>query len=390
MSPARLNQSELAELAQDWIEPKLYQTERQERPTAILLAGQSGAGKSTVSNDLRQALQQRGGYIAVDADHFRHHLPYVEDLDRGDMDFSAQTQVDAGALANAIRDEAIKNRRNLVIDGTLRDSDAAIELAKSLRENGYRVELHAMAVNEQISYERATTRYERDRAAGKPARYVSKDWHDRSFSGMADSVRRLEYSASVDRVSVYDRLGNVVHEQAPMKGKVVSAPYLEAFRNQLTDFERIDLAQSWDEVLTSMEGRRASGRELEEARLASERAHYTLNASPAAAANYQHNNPAEAHESRDQAARYGEKLQTAFKGLDLAAARTMPELQGAFAAQAAAAKFVREHPNVPAEQFEDDMRDKIGAALRHGKELRQLQVRENLPVQELASPELDF
>lgn len=390
MSPARLNQSELAELAQDWIEPKLYQTERQERPTAILLAGQSGAGKSTVSNDLRQALQQRGGYIAVDADHFRHHLPYVEDLDREDADFSTQTQVDAGALANAIRDEAIKNRRNLVIDGTLRDSDAAIELAKTLRDNGYRVELHAMAVNEQISYERATSRYERDRAAGKPARYVSKDWHDRSYAGMADSVRRLEYSAAVDRVSVYDRLGNVVHEQAPMKGKVVSAPYLEAFRSQLTDFERIDLAQSWDEVLSSMEGRRASGRELEEARLASERAHYTLNAAPSAAANYQHNNPAEAYESRDQAARYGEKLQTAFKGLDLSAARTMPELQAAFAAQAAAAKFVRERPNVPAEQFENDMRDKIGAALRHGKELRQLQVRENLPVREFESPELDF
>lgn len=390
MSAARLNQSELTELAQQWIAPKLYQTERQERPTAILLAGQSGAGKSTVSNDLRHTLQQRGGYIAIDADHFRQHLPYVEDLDRGDMDFSAQTQVDAGALANAIRDEAIKNRRHLVIDGTLRDSDAAIELAKTLRENGYRVELHAMAVNEQISYERATTRYENDRAAGRPARYVSKDWHDRSFAGMADSVRRLEYSASVDRVSVYDRLGNVVHEQAPMKGKVVSAPYLEAFRKQLTDFERIDLAQSWDEILSSMELRRASGRELDDASLASQRAHYTLHASPAAAANYQHNNPAEAHESRDQAALYGEKLQTAFKGLDLAAARTMPELQGAFAAQAAAAKFVREHPNVPAEQFEDDMRDKIGAALRHGKELRQLQVRENLPVQELASPELDF
>lgn len=390
MSLARMDKNELSEVAQELIEAKLYQTERQERPTAILLAGQSGAGKSTVSHDLRQALQARGGYIAVDADHLRHHLPYVEDMDRADVDFSAHTQQDAGALANAIKDEAIKNRRNLVVDGTLRDSDAAFELAKTLRENGYRVELHAMAVNEQISYERATMRYERDRAAGKPARYVPKDWHDRSYAGMADSVRRLEYSGAVDRVSVYDRLGNVVHEQAPMKGKVVSAPYLEAVRNQLTDFERIDLAQSWDEILSSMEGRRAPGRELEDAKLASRRAHYTLGTSPAAAANYQHNNPAEAHESREQAALYGSKLQTAFKDLDLAAARTMPELQGAFAAQAAAAKFVREHPNVPEEQFKNDMREKIGVALRHGKELRQLQVREDLPAPELESPELDF
>jgi len=390
MTSSRLDRDEILELASDVVEAKLYQTEPQTQPTAIILAGQSGAGKSTVSHDLRQALELKGGYIAVDADHLRTRLPYFDELDHSQSDVSSVTQADAAAIADAVRDEAIKNRRNLVIDGTLRDSDKAAELAKHLRDSGYRVELHAMAVNEQISFERATSRYEQQRADGQYARNVPKDWHDRSFAGMADSVRRLEYSAAVDRVSVYDRIGNVVHEQTPMKGKVVSAPYLEAFRGQLTDFERVDLAERWDEILYSMEGRGAAGRELGEAKLAAERAHYTLHMSPTATANYEYKNPAEIHNSRELAAAYGEKLQAAFKNLDLHSARTMPELQGAFAAQAAAGKYIREHPHVPAERFESSMRERIGQALAEGKEIRQLQVRENLPQQEVESPELDF
>lgn len=385
----RLTQAEIRELAQDLVEVRLHQSEAQQQPTAVILAGQSGAGKSTVAADLRESLMRKGGYIAVDADEMRAYLPYYDDLSPHDTNVAEMTQVDAGALANAVRDEAIKARRNVVIDGTLRDSDAAMEMAKNLRSNGYRVELHALAVNEQISYERATMRYELDRAEGRNTRYVPREWHDRSFSGMADSVRRLEYSASVDRVAVYDRIGNVLHEQNPQQGKVVSAKYLESHRAKLTDFERIDLAESWDQILESMEKRGARGVALSEAKLAAERAHYTLRMSPSAAENYDFKYPAESHNSRELGEKYGERLSTAFEDQALHAAKVMPELQGAFAAQAAARRFAREHPNVQSERFETSIRQRISQALQNGDELS-VGVREQQNEREISSQELDF
>lgn len=376
MSSGRLTKEDLRELAREHVELQLYNTEAQSQPRALILAGQSGAGKSTVASDLKAELDVQGGYISVDADEMRTRLPYFDELDGTDLKVAATTQADAGALAQAVRHEAMQARRNIVVDGTLRDSDSAFALAKDLRAAGYRVELHALAVNEQISFERATGRYEEKRTRGDDfARYVPRDWHDRSYAGVVDSVKRLEYSAAVDEISVYNRLGDRIHNAAPEAGQTLAAATLVTARQQLTSYERINLAQHWDEIAESMDKREANDNERANAQLSMERAHYTLRSAPDAAQQYDHDNPPERFRSAELAEAYGQRLEQAFQARALDQAKDLPELANAFMASEAVARYEREHPQFPPGSLANRVNERIADDLRSGHAIKPIAIR---------------
>lgn len=324
----RLTPDEVREIARDYVDAEIHRTAAQDQPRAMMLAGQSGAGKSTMVDTLGDELATRGGYIHVSADIMRTRLPYLDELDTNSPDFAPQTAGDAGALAIAVREEAMARRRHVVIDGTLWNPDAAVALAKALKQAGYQTELHALAVNDQISYQRAATRYERERASEGFARWTVRELHDRSFHGMADSVRRLEFTGAVDRVAIYNRLGDAIHDQAPTPGQAIAAPKLERARSQLTTFERINLASNWDEILDSMERRSAHPDEKLLVQAGQERAHYTLRSSREAAEVYDSQYPMEGPSSRAYAASYGARLASAFRAGR--GAEAMPELATAY------------------------------------------------------------
>ena len=390
MSAGRLTREYLRELAHEHVELQLYTTAAQAQPRALILAGQSGAGKSTVASDLKADLDTRGGYISVDADEMRTRLPYFDELDGTDLKVAAATQADAGALAQAVRLEAMEARRNIVVDGTLRDSDAAFALAKELRSAGYRVELHALAVNEQISFERATSRYEDMRTRGEDfARYVPRDWHDRSYAGVVDSVKRLEFTSAVDQVSVYNRLGDRIHEAVPVGGQTLAAVALVNARQQLTNYERINLAQHWDEIAESMDKRGANANERANIQLSMERAHYTLRSAPDAAQQYDHDNPPERFRSMEMAEAYGEKLEQAFRDRAFDKARELPELAIAFMASQAVHTYEREHPQFPAGSLANRVNEKIADDLRSGHAIKPIAIRDASPAHEATEALLD-
>jgi predicted ABC-type ATPase len=331
MNKGRLTPEEIREIAADYVAAEMHRTAEQDQPRAMILAGQSGAGKSTLVDALEDELMHRGGFITVSADIMRQRIPYLDELDTNAPDFALQTAADSGALAIAVRHEAMARRRNVVVDGTLWSPDAAQALAKDLRVSGYRTELHALAVNEQISYQRAATRYERERSVGGMARWTVRELHDRSYHGVADSVRRLEYTASVDRVLIHNRLGDVIHDAAPTQGHTPGASKLERARGQLTAFERLTLATNWDEIVESMERRGASDEERLLVQAAQERAHYTMRAFPEAAEQYDSQNRMEAPASKAYAVAYGARLAQAYKANR--PAEQMPELAAAYQAK---------------------------------------------------------
>lgn len=379
MSTGRLTKEEIAEIAHEYVDRELPYTEAQAKPKALMLAGQSGAGKSTLSADLGEALEKSGGYIRVDPDILRTRLPYAGDYSAEEVNRAPETQADAREVARAVRDLAIANKRNVVMDTTLRDPEQAIGTALSLREAGYRVELHAMAVNEQISFERASMRYESERSDGQYARFVPRDWHDRSYHGMADSVRALEYRALVDEIHVYNRLGDPIHTQVPEHGKATAAQTLIRAREQLTGYEKINLAERWDDISESMEKRNASTAEWQAVAIARERAHYTLRSDAQAAEQYDYDHPEQRHESERLAQSYGQRLESAYRDKALDQAREMPELTRAFAAEAAVRRLAvgSDNPQVQKE-LGDAMEVRIARSLRTGEPLRDVNVREGI------------
>lgn len=333
----RPSPGEIADMARDYVGAELDLTVARSVPVAVLLAGQDGSGTAAVQSDIAEHFGTRGGHIPIAFESLRLLLAEAHQLEESDPAYQRQLADDTRSLMIAVRREAIRQRRNFVIVGPLSREPSA-ELAREIKGAGYHLELHSLATNDQISFHRAASRYERDRQVGDEPRPISREMHDRRYRALAETVRQLEYTAAVDRVAVYNRLGEKIYDAAPVPGTGVAADVLENSRNRMTVFERVNLARNWDEIALSMFVRDAP----EEDRLlfeeAIERAHYTLRASPEAAEHYDASASVDPSGSIAYAYSYGTKLVVAYgnnRSPDL-----MPELREAYAAKRLAMKEI--------------------------------------------------
>ena len=116
-----------------------------DKPQAILLGGQSGAGKTTLHNVFRNAMN--GNVIVVNGDEYRSFHPrYKQICAQYGIDSPAHTAAWAGRMVEAIIDALSIMGYNLIIEGTLRTSEVPLKTARLLRDRGYSVSLALMAV----------------------------------------------------------------------------------------------------------------------------------------------------------------------------------------------------------------------------------------------------
>lgn len=381
MSSSKLSDQTVRAIAEHYGELEVLTSEAANKPVAVMLVGQEGAGRHALMNEVEANLNQMGGFVAANSERIRETLPYLGELQQDQGDITTQTREDVQRISQVVYRQAIENRRNLIVEGAQGTPEDTLALAKELRAAGYRVEVHAAAVNDQISYARATMMYEHEKAAGRPARYVSQNEHDRGFSEASSTVRRLEYAGAVDRLVIYNRLNDPIIDTAPMPGKAVAGDAFDRARAQLTDYERINLAEKWDAIVESMERRGASPADNYRVKERSERAHYTLRSSPTARETYDFQNPTEKHRSEALARQYGDRLEEAFRQNYTPAAARLPELTNAFGQMAMAKRMGQETGGVAGEKFADAMRDRIAMGLRIGTEFKPVVVHDASVVQ---------
>ncbi|CAD7741459.1 hypothetical protein LMG31884_47730 (plasmid) [Xanthomonas hydrangeae] len=373
MSNSRLGDQTVRAIAEQYGELEVFTSEAASNPVAVMLVGQEGAGRHALMNEVEANLNQKGGFVATNAERIRETLPYLGQLQPDQGDITTQTREDVQRISQAVYRQAIEHQRNLIVEGAQSSPEDTLALAKELRAAGYRVEVHAVAVNDQISYARATMMYEHEKAAGRPARYVSQNEHDRGFAEATNTVRRLEYAGAVDRVVIYNRLNDPIIDAAPIAGKPVAGDAFDRARAQLTDYERINLAEKWDAIIEGMERRGASPADNYRVKERAERAHYTLRSSPTAREAYDYQNPTDKHRSEELAIRYGHRLEEAFRQNDTATAARLPELTNAFG-QMAMAKQMGNEKGVAEAKFVNALQDRIAMGLRVGAEFKPVSI----------------
>lgn len=70
-----ISDEDISVIANKFYDEKQHLTEFQEKPKAIFVAGQPGAGKTKAANLVKAELKELGGYLPVDADRMREELP---------------------------------------------------------------------------------------------------------------------------------------------------------------------------------------------------------------------------------------------------------------------------------------------------------------------------
>lgn len=191
----------------------LESSKPQERPKAIVLGGQPGSGKSMLAAEAVSELRSRGGAILIDADRMREQNPEYKQLSRQDPQNAAdRTHKEAATWATRLTVVAIDNKRDLVVDGTLRDPANLRDLATRLKESGYEVEARIMAVSPETSLVRARLRFEEQVSEVGTGRFVNQEQHNTAYRGVASTVAVLEHEKLVGKVTLYDAHQRPVYE----------------------------------------------------------------------------------------------------------------------------------------------------------------------------------
>ena len=162
------------------------------QPIAILLGGQSGAGKTTIHRIKQKEFQ--GNIVIIDGDSFRSQHPHYSGLQQEyGKDSVEYTKDFAGKMVESLVTELSHLGYNLLIEGTLRTIDVPKKTAQLLKSRGYEVQLALIATKPKLSYLSTLIRYEELYAINpNQARATPKEHHDFIVNHLVDNTRQLE------------------------------------------------------------------------------------------------------------------------------------------------------------------------------------------------------
>ena len=250
----------------------------QAEPKAILIGGQPGAGKTAIARQAMGELNERGGAVLIDADRMRENLPQYSRLLREDPQHAADlTHADAGRWAGRLTTAASDVRRDLVVDGTMRNPDSLRNLARRLKDRGYTLEVRGVAMPADVSLTRAQMRTEREIATTGVGRVVNREQHDQAYAGMVETVALLEREKAVDRILIVDRhhreiYRNELHQGEWREPQAAVASIVHERERPMTRDEIAHHVQMLDDIRDARTGRGAPAPEIADISLRREQA----------------------------------------------------------------------------------------------------------------------
>lgn len=174
-------------------------------PRAVILGGQSGAGKTTIHRV--KMLESKGNYIVIDGDTYRAQHPYFRELqEKYGVDSVDYTKMFAGKMVEAVIDKLSSLKYNLIIEGTLRSAAVPINTATLLKSKGYTVDFCLIATKPELSYLTTQLRYlEMLVVDPLQARATPKGHHDGIVKSLVANITELEQSGLFESLQVYKR-----------------------------------------------------------------------------------------------------------------------------------------------------------------------------------------
>lgn len=193
-----------------------------EHPKAILLGGQSGAGKTTIHRIKQKEYQ--GNIIIIDGDSYRSQHPhYLELQEKYGKDSVDHTKRFAGKMVEALVDALSQLGYHLLIEGTLRTTDVPRQTAQLLKSRGYQVSLALIATKPELSYLNTLIRYEELYAKNpNQARATPKEHHDYIVNHLVENVRALEKEKYFEQIQIYQRDRSCVYDSETDEGSAAA------------------------------------------------------------------------------------------------------------------------------------------------------------------------
>lgn len=183
----------------------LKKGETSKKPIAVLVGGGTASGKSTVLNKEIMPIFQENKVkvVMIDADDFKNQLPEYGSFKRKNTKSAAfRVHEESADLTEIAIDRSIKQKKNLIFDGTMKNKPKYKKLMKRLRKNGYKVSIVVVIVPVEIAKQRARER------AKRTGRFVPMSVVEKSHAGVPATFKAIKKDA--DNYVVYDTTDTTV------------------------------------------------------------------------------------------------------------------------------------------------------------------------------------
>lgn len=181
-----------------------------DKPKAIILGGQPGAGKGGLT--IAAVAELDGDVVIIDPDELRRHHPKVDQFrDENPYTWSSRTHVDASAWADEAFDASSAAKTNLILDKTLGNGERAADLIWGLQKKGYEVEVRVVAAHKLESELGVDRRFTQSMDAVGHGRYVPQGARHAIYDSIPHSLDILQASTDVP-IFIYNREGDLLYD----------------------------------------------------------------------------------------------------------------------------------------------------------------------------------
>ena len=174
----------------------------QEKPLAFILGGQPASGKSKLAKEFTSKFSNNN-ILFVNGDIYREFHPNRQELINNPLSYSKETQIFSNVFTENLIREAIENKYNIMVEGTMRNPQVPFNTAKIFKENGYRVEVLAISAPAIFTELDLYNRYQEEINFQGWGRLAEIESHNSAVNGILESLDLLYREKAVDKIHIY-------------------------------------------------------------------------------------------------------------------------------------------------------------------------------------------
>ena len=243
----KLNQEEFEEMYQNARKMIFGNAKTYENPVAVIIGGQTGAGKGGIDVYSKKEFSSKGlDSVVIDVDVYRMLHPKADEIiKKYPTIYTDITGQETGPIAKRLLTEAIEKGYNFIFEGTMKNTEV-LETMKNMPKNFTKiVRVIATSLKESL-----LTAFERNEAQIELigyGRFTNVEVHDFSAEGVAKTLKVIEESGVPDRIQVFTRGKDIVSPELVYDSEKSDNKYSSAYET-LIEYRKINEEKMIDTV----------------------------------------------------------------------------------------------------------------------------------------------
>lgn len=174
----------------------------QNTPIAFILGGQPASGKSKLAKEFTSKFSNNN-ILFVNGDIYREFHPNLQELIKNPLYYSKETQIFSNIFTENLIQEAIENKYNIMVEGTMRNPQVPFNTVKMFKKNGYIVEILSISAPSIFTELGLYNRYQEEINFQGWGRLAEIESHNSAVNGVLDSLDLLYKEKVADKISIY-------------------------------------------------------------------------------------------------------------------------------------------------------------------------------------------